>query len=124
MTRWMLVAVLGLAACGMSEDEYKTCELLTECTGDTTGVSFGFESAADCETFYGAFFGLGTSGCDYDAKAAKECVAELQDATCDGSEGSGTSACNDVYTGAACGFGGTTSSTTGTFTFGTTTTTM
>ena len=106
---WMPV-LLGLAACGLSEDTFqdeyvgKTCDLLMECADDSaTGVSLGFDSAADCEAFIGAFFALSVSGCDYDAKAAKDCLASLDEATCDSAAGTDAAACAEVYEG-SCGW--------------------
>ncbi|MFT4625885.1 MAG: hypothetical protein ACI8PZ_004556 [Myxococcota bacterium] len=113
MYRFSLLALTVLVACGVSEKKFeneyvaKSCELLVDCAGESSSDFLTFDSASECESFLGAFFSLGTSGCDYDGAAAKDCLAEIKDATCESGE---PSACNKVYSGAACGFTSTTSS--------------
>lgn len=112
MSRFSLLALTVLVACGVSEKKFeneyvaKSCELLVDCADENGSDFLTFESASECESFLGAFFSLGTTGCDYDAGAAKDCLVELKDATCESGE---PSACGQVYTGAACGFSSTTS---------------
>jgi hypothetical protein len=106
MRAMWLPVVLGLGACGISEDKFQeeyvgsTCELMMECPDESaTGVSFGFDSAADCEAFIGAFFALSVGGCDYDAKAAKDCLASFDSMTCDASADTDAAVCAEVYSG-------------------------
>lgn len=117
--RRLLPALLlaPLVACGVKEDKFqeefgaKSCEALFECEvgGDSGsfGAGFFFETEADCVAFYDFAFALGTGGCDYDKKAAKECLAEIDDLSCDasGDDASTTGACAEVYTGDGCGWG-------------------
>ena len=110
MRAMWLPVVLGLGACGISEDKFqeeyigKTCDLMMECSDESaTGVTLGFDSAADCEAFIGAFFALSVSGCDFDAKAAKECLGSFDSATCDAVAGTEAAVCAEVYSG-ECGW--------------------
>ena len=100
-----------LVACGPSEDKFQdrfaesACETLMECSEDGGDSGFSlvfFENQEQCESFYSLAWGF-MGECDYDKKAAKECLKSLDDLTCDGAL-EGPSACDDVYTGAACGW--------------------
>ena len=96
-----------LSACGVSEDEFReqfkqqVCETAMECMED--GDFTFFETQNDCELFVTLFMTAGTHGddCDYDKKQAKECLSDLEGASCDDS----VSACDDVFTG-ECGYWG------------------
>lgn len=114
MTRSLVALLPLLVACGVSEDKFKdkfaekSCEVLLECApGGGTDSGFGsfFGSQEDCESLYSfayAFMGE----CDYDKKAAKECLKALDDASCDESPEEIT-ACEEVWSGDTCGWGGT-----------------
>ena len=112
--RWMRAVVVVFAVgCGYSEGKFKDDYLdaycgMSESCAEGTGVSISFGSADECKTFLGAFFSLGTAGCDYDPVAAKDCVDELGAASCDGlATGDGTPSCDAVYSGDACGWAST-----------------
>lgn len=106
-----------LIACGVKEEKFqeefaaKSCEALFECAVGEDSGSFGvglfFETEADCVALYDFAFALGTGGCEYDKKAAKECLTALDDLSCDaaGDDASAGEACNEVYTGDGCGWG-------------------
>ena len=110
-----------LVACGVSEDTFEeefstsVCETFVSCLdeGGDSGFSFVFfETVDECVGFYELAFALGTAECDYDKKAAKECLAEIEGATCDEvMSDEMPSACDDVYTGDACGWGSSSSDT-------------
>ncbi|MBX2800537.1 MAG: hypothetical protein KTR31_22855 [Myxococcales bacterium] len=113
MIRIGLIALTFVAAgcgggSGPSEADFQadfasaSCALLDEC-GGTTG--FIFDSVEDCETFYSGIFALGTIGCTYDGAAANDCLDAVDAATCDdtGTDVGAASACDGVYSGAACG---------------------
>ena len=110
---WLLV---GLVGCGVSEEDFqdefitKSCEVIQDCGATTTtGLSITFESQADCESFYSSFLGLALSGCVYDEVAAAACLDDVSGATCAvATNAAAISSCSDVYTGASCGWGTTT----------------
>jgi hypothetical protein len=115
MTQWnrMMVVVVGclaVSACGYSEKKFKDdylasyCAANVACADEGTGVFFTDE--AECESFLGAFFGLGTAGCDYDPGAGQACVEALDAAECGDIDS--IPDCNTVYSGGACAWGGTT----------------
>lgn len=106
-----------LVACGgVSEDEFreeftaKSCDLLFECAGDETTLFF-FETPEDCRMFLSFVWTAVPDECDYDRKAAKECLQAMDDATCDEQEPEGYSACEEVYTGDGCNVFSTSTST-------------
>lgn len=117
MRRLLPLLLVPLAACGVSEDDFQeefstaVCQTYVSCLDDAasdSGFSFSFfETEEECVQLYDLAFALGTSDCDYDKKAAKECLSEIEGATCDQlySDDFGT-ACAEVYTGDACGWGG------------------
>ena len=115
----LFASTLAMSACGYSEKKFKNdylaayCDQSVACAGEG-GTGLLFEDASECETFLGAFFGLGTAGCDYDSKAGKACIEEIDAAACDSLND--TPSCNDVYSGDACGWGGSTTTTGTTFT--------
>jgi hypothetical protein len=106
MKKWMLLTVF-LGGCGMSSSNYLEsyaeiyCDRITnECADDDFVM---FESASDCELFLNGFGSLAVADCDYDAKAAKDCIKEIEEATCDDiNAGDGTASCDIVYTGGSC----------------------
>ncbi len=73
--RWL--ALMGLAACGYSEDKFLVnsvepwCERPAECAGT-------FEAA----TCVDVFRSTDRTGCDYDPEAARECHDALETAAC------------------------------------------
>ena len=103
-----------LVACAPSEAKFQdrfaeaSCEAILECSegGSDSGFSMGlFDNQEQCESFYSLAWGF-LGECEYDKKAAKECLKSLDDLSCEGSPET-LSACDDVYSGAACGWGGT-----------------
>lgn len=107
--RWSWV-LLVLAACGMSEDKFQdrfselSCEALFECTDDAVLEFLPFDSVDSCMKYMGLAWSSIPDDCDYDPAAAKRCIKEVQDLSCDGDNDT-PSACEDVYDG--CGlFGG------------------
>jgi hypothetical protein len=85
-----------LIACAPSEDEFQeeswgvTCDLLFECTStediEAMGAFWFFgESVDDCYSLLDmATEDTGEeTDCDYDKKAAKECLSEIEALTCD-----------------------------------------
>ena len=102
-----------LVACAPSEAKFQerfaeaSCEALLECTegGSDSGFSLVlFENQEQCESFYSlAFSFLGE--CEYDKRAAKDCLKSLDDISCEGSPET-IAACADVYSGSACGWAG------------------
>lgn len=109
----VVVGTLAASACGYSEKKFEADYLATYCEANVAcadeGSGIFFSDAAECETFLGAFFGLGTTGCDYDPGAGKACVEALEAADCDGLNAIGD--CDQVYSGETCGWGGTTDTT-------------
>jgi hypothetical protein len=112
MNRSLLLFAL-LAACAPSEEKFQdrfaesACEVMLECAEDGSDSGFSlvlFENQEQCESFYSLAWGF-MGECEYDKKAAKECLKGLDDLSCDGTM-EGSSACDDVYTGAACGWSG------------------
>lgn len=119
MRQFLPVLLLTTIGCGVSEEDFQeefamgACSLMFECGAtDDTGLGGGmlfFSTEGECVEFYDLVFALGTSGCDYDKKAAKECLAALDETTCDSSDDAGGEACGDVYTGDDCEWSGSSS---------------
>lgn len=96
----------ALTACYPDEDEFRdeqisiACEYYMECySGDDDYVYFAFDSQSECEAFFGAFAGYYDDyydTCEYDKKAAKECLDAYDQITCDDTEVD-YSACENVY---------------------------
>lgn len=109
------LTVLGLillTGCGLSEEKFaaqaaeKACSLYEEC-----GYIEYFGGSYDaCVTQMEAatLAYVQSAECEYDAGAAKDCLKEWDDVSCDGGTTTGTSdsACDDI-----CGDGGTTGTT-------------
>ena len=104
----MISALLGLAACGLSEDAYKA-EVLAGCAdGAACAANLEGVEAADvqkaCEEAVGK---LDYTGCEFDSKAAKDCLSEGDAMTCNTEKGmmeGSAPSCEKVYTkdGKAC----------------------
>ena len=98
----LLVTVVGLSACSLSEDKFQTdmksetCRLFAECAPEFMEVA-GWEDQAACEA--DESLESETENCTYDAAAAQECLNEAKGADCDAftSEDFGSS-CENVYT--------------------------
>lgn len=107
----LVPVLLLLGACGVSEEKFqeqyaeKACTLTMECSADESG-GFFFDSQEECESFFALALSLGTDGCDYDKKAAKDCLNALDEATCDNAGDELESTCAEVYTGDECGMSG------------------
>ena len=93
------LALALLVGCGLSEDKYATkiavaqCALYEECGylqayGDTVAAC---ESAI--EELSKAY--VTDETCDYDARAARQCLREVKETECD-TDGEGDSSCDDV----------------------------
>ena len=103
-----VLGVLLLTGCGLSEEKYaskiaeEACSLYEECDL----LSYFGETYDACVTQMeaAALAYVQSEACDYDGGAAKECLSEWKDATCEGdtSTDGSESACNDV-----CGDAGT-----------------
>jgi hypothetical protein len=102
-----LMGLTSLAACGVSEDEFREqyretiCSLVMECQSDDDFIVF--DSQGDCELFL-TLFTSGTHGddCEYDKKQGKECLGDLVEASC---ETDTVPSCEDVFIG-DCGYWG------------------
>lgn len=124
MTRFALFAIVsGLAVgCGYSEDQYAddlstaACDSITACEADI--VAYYTDSGLDeatAKSTYDLTAGIwcavadavdegeeveSDDSCDYDAGAAKECVADVEDMSCDGwTSGTGFPASCDTVCG-------------------------
>jgi len=103
----MLSGLMTLSACGVSEDEFREqykeaiCSLVMECQSDDD--IFIFDSQGDCELFV-TLFSSGTHGddCEYDKKQGKECLGDLEEASC---ETDTVPSCEEVFAG-DCGYWG------------------
>ncbi len=115
MRGWIVAGAMFVVGCDeVSEEDFQdtfveeTCSVLLDCLGETKGALVLFDDQADCELFYGTFLGAAAAGCDYDGAAASACLDALDTASCDevGSD-VGIDACDDVYAGESCAWGGT-----------------
>ena len=102
-----------LLACAPSEEKFQerfaeaSCEVLLECAADGSDSGFSmvlFDSQSQCVSFYSLVWGF-LGECEYDKKAAKECLKGLDDLSCDDSPES-IASCEDVYSGSACEWSG------------------
>lgn len=96
--------LIPLAACSLSQEKFAarsaegSCELYQECGlldsfgGSLEACTFAIQDIQDAE--------LADPVCAYDAKAARKCLKEIKDLTCDdfegGSDGSSTPNCDAV----------------------------
>lgn len=104
-----LVGAILLTGCGLSEEKYaekaaaEACGLYEEC--DLLEYFGGTYDACVTQMEAAVLAYVTSEDCDYDGGAAKSCLNEWKDATCEGSTTTGEtdSACDDV-----CGSGGTT----------------
>lgn len=103
MNRFMFVAgLVALTGCGLSEDKYAeesirlSCEFIIECFADLDL----YEDVDECITEVTADQEDPPEDCVYDAKAAKDCLSELEDMACPaaGELPETPDVCNDVYT--------------------------
>ena len=110
MNRTLLAALSLslLSACGMKEEKFReqfieaSCESLMECSGDDETLLF-FDNVDDCKTLLSLFWGDTVADCEYDAKLAKECMKAIDPGEC---QAEMPAACDDVYTGDSCLWGG------------------
>jgi hypothetical protein len=105
---------LFLAACGLSEEDFrkeyveKSCAASIACAEEATAV-ISFESEEDCVLFLSGLMAAGVAECDYDPKAAKGCLGDVEAAECDVTNSGALSGdCPSVYSGDACTWGTTT----------------
>ncbi len=92
-----LLALLGLAACGYSEDAYEEDLINAMCNKmDECGWLEELQWTLD-ECLNQSSEDTGGECVDYDGAAAKECVTAIEDATCDDyAAGIGREVCDDV----------------------------
>lgn len=120
MRVWTGIVALGLVGCfgGMSEDKFaekyalESCELLFDCldqvdTSSTFGTFMFFDDVESCANLVEASVYLSNDNCDYDAKAASDCVDSLKGVTCDPEDAmtftqSPDPSCTAVYSGESC----------------------
>lgn len=106
--RGLAVMVLVLSSgCAYSRekftDEYasESCAALFEC--DESGAGLFFEDEDQCNSFVSALFNMvpgEEDGCEFDSKAAKDCVADIKSMDCDAMvSGESPSSCDEVFTG-------------------------
>ena len=102
MNRFLLAtSLVALTACGMSEDKYNeesirlSCEFIIECYADLELYADVDECIADVT----ADQEDPPEGCEYDAKAAKDCLSGLDEMACpaEGDLPETPAACEDVY---------------------------
>lgn len=102
MKRFMYVAgLVALTGCGLSEDKYAeesirlSCEFIMECYADLEL----YASVDECITEVTADSEDPPDTCEYDAKAAKDCLSALEDMECpaEGELPETPAACEDVY---------------------------
>ena len=109
MNRSLIIAgALFLTGCGLSEEKFATqyaeaiCAWYDECgyiayAGGDVDTCISLQEAAILAV-------VQSDTCEYDAGAAKDCVKEAEDATCEGTGDTGAageSACDDVCPAAA-----------------------
>ena len=96
-----LLAALILAGCGISEDRFATrsaearCEFYADCG---TLESYG-DTLDACKAQVEALTkdSLNAEDCDYDAQAARQCLQDIKEASCDAEDNDeGDVACDDV----------------------------
>jgi len=102
MNRFLLAtSLVALTACGMSEDKYNeesirlSCEFIIECYADLEL----YDSVDACITELTDELQDPASGCEYDSKAAKDCLSGLEDLECpaEGETPTTPVACDEVY---------------------------
>ena len=102
MNRFMFVAgLVALTGCGLSEDKYAeesirlSCEFIMECYADLEL----YASVDECITEVTADQEDPPADCEYDAKAAKDCLSGLGDLECpaEGELPETPAACEEVY---------------------------
>lgn len=75
--RWFGVVLVGLSACGFSEERFLVKGLGRWC--DQSAACAGTFEASTCVD---VFRTTDRTGCDYDPAAARDCFQELPDAAC------------------------------------------
>ena len=104
--RMISFLLLGLAACGISEDQFTdtTARLLCEKTEECEPEQFNamFDSQSDCRNFYEAILSDDddddAASCTFDASMASKCISEVRAASCDDfDDGDAAPSCELVY---------------------------
>jgi hypothetical protein len=110
------VLVVCVGCGGVSEDKFakkyarSSCEVIVDCIDtmpdlDTELMQAFFGDVDSCANLLEAGVYMSDDGCDYDAKAAGDCLADINNATCtDMLAGASPdiTACVDVYSGSNC----------------------
>lgn len=92
---------LFAVGCGTSPDEFNEkfadayCKTAVTCDGTVT-----FESESDCKAFLEGFNSVAAESCDFDPKASKDCLDEVEAVDCDTLND--TPSCDKVYSGDEC----------------------
>lgn len=105
MRRAVIVAVLGLAGCGLSDTEYIQkrveieCNYALECYPASRLEFYGWTDAATCIAERGPEVTGDAQGCVFDKKKAKDCLKQFEDAACpaDGADPVFPVVCDQVF---------------------------
>ena len=96
------VGILGLAACGISEDKYpeKAAEALCKYSEECYAAEFEsyYGSIKECTATFSTYLSTGDyyADCEYSASNAKKCINAFSKRDC-GEDYSEEPACDDIY---------------------------
>lgn len=107
--RLFALALAGLVACGVSEDEFyeeayeRLCERYFECYPDDAGAYWADEDACveQATSYYDDYWQEYYADCEYDRSQAKACLRALDNLGCDPDEAAYDeldTACEDIWT--------------------------
>jgi hypothetical protein len=105
MRKFVLLAVFGMTGCGLDPTAYISkraeieCDYAMRCYPPSVLEFYGWGDAEECVAERGPELTGDAEGCTFDAKKAKACLKQFEDAACpaDGEDPVFPVVCDEIY---------------------------